>query len=97
MVQNHAKFRDLATIPCKKKAKTGDDAVDADMGSVQALFKLEDFRSAMKKGQGIDRCACNERWLDLYHTMVLGVPHNRDAILEKRWRLPSQPLANTMV
>ena len=53
MVQNHEKFRDLATIPCEKKAKTGDDAVDADMGNVQAFFKLEKFRSAMKKGQGI--------------------------------------------
>ncbi len=49
MVQNHEKFRDLTTTPCQKKAKTGDDAVDADMRNVQAFFKLEYFLSAMKK------------------------------------------------
>ena len=69
MMQNHEQFRDLATEPCTKKARRGDDAVDADMGNVQAFFKLEDFRSAMKERAGYlpMRMQCMVAGLVSYH------------------------------
>ena len=46
---------------------------------VQEPFNLQNFQSAIAE-HGIYRCACNEWWLDLFHTVLPGIPYNKGAI-----------------